>query len=449
MKIRALLLVSFCLNLGLFGAYWVAKRASEPDSATLEFSSKTDPQSPSPRPGSRPGKGSTTVSIEEFPFDWSRVESEDFRQFISNMRSIGVPEETIRDIIIAEINKIYAAKVNALYPPPSTFEFWKASTDRGGRGGRGGGPGGPGGRVVPTSREIEAQVRALDTEKRDVIKELLGISMETAMKKWNGRPSDEDYRLAFLTAEKREQVRSLQERLQNEQRSIWGDDSIPNEEKRAKFLALRDAQSNELKSLLTPREYEDYQLRTSRTAERMRATLGSFEASEQEFREIFRLRSDFEDRFFGQDMDDQTRQAAEAALQRSLANTLGQDRYTEYQLSQDDRYRNIHDFAQRNELPTETARAIYDIQSVVEQERQQILSDASLAAQDRELILAAMAQETQQVLASTLGPELYETYSSRDGRWVSRITSTEQGGRRGGGDMRGGPGGGRGGRGGR
>jgi len=382
------------------------------------------------------------MTVEGFPFDWSGVESEDFRQYIANMREIGVPEATIQDIVIAEINRIYASRIRALYPAPETFEYWKAPAGRGGRGGPGGG------NVVPNTRDIDQQVRALENEKREVIRELLGISMQDALDQWNGRPSNQDYRLGFLTPEKRDQVTAMQDRFQTEQRNLWGDETLSNEERREKFMALRQAEQDELRTLLTPQEYEDYELRTSRTAERMRGTLGSFSPSEQEFREIFRLRSEYEQQFFGQDVDDATRQAAESALEQSLANSLGQDRYEEYKLSQDDRYRSIYDFAQRNELPAETARAIYDIQSVAEAERSQILSDQSLAPQDRELILAAMAEETAQVLQRTLGAELYDTYASRDGRWMARIGSADQGRRGGNFGGRGGMGGGQGGRGG-
>src|SRR2546427_564779 len=45
------------------------------------------------------------------PFNWREVESADFRKYIANLRSIGCPEETIRDIIITDVNKLYAAKL--------------------------------------------------------------------------------------------------------------------------------------------------------------------------------------------------------------------------------------------------------------------------------------------------------------------------------------------------
>src|SRR5438552_3974170 len=43
-------------------------------------------------------------------FNWAQVESTDFKNYIANLRAIHCPEETIRDIIVAEVEKLYAAR---------------------------------------------------------------------------------------------------------------------------------------------------------------------------------------------------------------------------------------------------------------------------------------------------------------------------------------------------
>jgi hypothetical protein len=47
-------------------------------------------------------------------FDWSRIESPDYRTYIANLRSIGCPEQTIRDIITADLDALYASKCETL-----------------------------------------------------------------------------------------------------------------------------------------------------------------------------------------------------------------------------------------------------------------------------------------------------------------------------------------------
>lgn len=45
------------------------------------------------------------------PFNWSQVESADYRTYISNLRSIGCPEQTIRDIVSADVDSnVFAAR---------------------------------------------------------------------------------------------------------------------------------------------------------------------------------------------------------------------------------------------------------------------------------------------------------------------------------------------------
>jgi hypothetical protein len=48
------------------------------------------------------------------PFHWSQIESPDFATYVANLRSIGCPEATIRDIVAAEMKEIFDEKRRAL-----------------------------------------------------------------------------------------------------------------------------------------------------------------------------------------------------------------------------------------------------------------------------------------------------------------------------------------------
>src|SRR4051812_6690691 len=43
-------------------------------------------------------------------FDWSKIESEDFGQYMANLRAIGCPEETVQSLVLSEINQLFAPK---------------------------------------------------------------------------------------------------------------------------------------------------------------------------------------------------------------------------------------------------------------------------------------------------------------------------------------------------
>jgi hypothetical protein len=47
-------------------------------------------------------------------FDWSTEESADYKTYLANLRAIGCPEETVRDIIIAAVDKLLASRSRAI-----------------------------------------------------------------------------------------------------------------------------------------------------------------------------------------------------------------------------------------------------------------------------------------------------------------------------------------------
>jgi hypothetical protein len=52
--------------------------------------------------------------MEPKALSWSQVESSDYRTYIANLRRIGCPEQTIRDIITADLDGLYSPKREAL-----------------------------------------------------------------------------------------------------------------------------------------------------------------------------------------------------------------------------------------------------------------------------------------------------------------------------------------------
>src|SRR6266481_4686092 len=48
----------------------------------------------------------TNMFGEGFRLSWSNIESTNYQTYIANLRGIGCPEETVRDIIITDISKL-------------------------------------------------------------------------------------------------------------------------------------------------------------------------------------------------------------------------------------------------------------------------------------------------------------------------------------------------------
>jgi hypothetical protein len=58
------------------------------------------------------------------PFDWRTVESTDYRQYVANLRAIGCPEKTLRDIIMADVTDLFRER--ARHSPSNRCEYWKS-----------------------------------------------------------------------------------------------------------------------------------------------------------------------------------------------------------------------------------------------------------------------------------------------------------------------------------
>src|SRR4030095_2131374 len=117
MSAKKVALISICLNFLLLAAVaYLLKQPPPPSVIVLETNA---PAKVVERHIEVP------VNVPE-PFDWRKVESEDYRQYIANLRAVGCPEQTVRDIIIADVAALFEARRRPLVQPFEGFKFWKA-----------------------------------------------------------------------------------------------------------------------------------------------------------------------------------------------------------------------------------------------------------------------------------------------------------------------------------
>ena len=211
-------------------------------------------------------------------FGWETVESEDYRKYIANLRSIGCPEETIRDIIIADVNKLFESRRKDS-TPKKEFKFWQTGMQMFAG--------------MMDEEKIKKQ-QELAREKRALLKELLGIEpeekMDMAAMFGGANPFEE--MLGFLTPGKQTQVMELEQKYAAKQMKAFKN-GAPDAEDMKEVAKMQKEKEAELAQLLTPKEKEDYELRMSQTAMMMRMQLGSFDPNEQEFRDVFKLKKQY------------------------------------------------------------------------------------------------------------------------------------------------------------
>src|SRR5688572_17900516 len=116
MKERSLIIIFTVIAAGLIAGIITLKRSAPRTNDALEAQAMNDSTDGStPRIKYKAVKQEAGTGGQNVPhFHWTEVESPDYKEYIAKLRDIQCPEETIRDIIIADINKLYAPREAAL-----------------------------------------------------------------------------------------------------------------------------------------------------------------------------------------------------------------------------------------------------------------------------------------------------------------------------------------------
>lgn len=345
---------------------------------------------------------------------WQALEASDYPAYIENLRSFGCPEETIRDIIIADIAKLYAQMRSTLRQQAQGGRYWLMSEKA-------------------ETPQVRLRLRELEKEEQKLVKDLLGVDLKRELAKYTGEEASVENSLSFLPAEKRERVATVEDKYAELEEDVYARGTFLEEDQEAlkKIQRQRDA---ELAQLLSPEELEGYQMRNSETALAVRASLAGFQPSEEEFQKIFRLQKTFDDQF-GQAFDNtddnalairaRAEEDAQKALDLEVQKTLGPQRYAEYERTQDQEFRMLQQLGERYELPKEAINSVYDMKLAAERQKQQVELNANLTEQQREQMLAAIARETQRGVAGVMGEAAYKTYQRNAGQWIEGLATPD------------------------
>jgi LysM repeat protein len=342
----------------------------------------------------------TNVVVRRQFFTWQEIETADYPTYIANLRDIGCPEPTIRDIIIADINALYARKRATEIVTPEQ-QWWRAEPDT---------------NVLQTAT---AKGRELEQERRELLARLLGTNWESGDLVSLPRPSRpaillDGPVLGALPLDVKESVQAIAARAQDrvqvytEAQRKEGKPVDP-----AELARLQQQTRLELTQVLSPPQTEEFLLRYSQNASALRAELGQlkyFNATPDEFRAVFRATDNFDQQLGllagATDANSaEQRTALQTQRENALKLALGPERYAQYRLLQDPTYQNAYAAALDADAP-EAVGALYDINQASAQELARIRANTNLTAEQRDLELKKAELEQLQATAQALGQEL-------------------------------------------
>ena len=366
-----------------------------------------------------PGKQARTVVPEATTvtnkFRWEQLESEDYRAYIERLREIGCPEQTIRDIIISDLDKLFSPRLRALYPYRENLQYWQPEEVE----------------LLNNVNQDQAlrDQRTIEGEKRAVIKELMGVDLLAERLKDKGQEDYYQRRLAFLPEDKRSEVRDVLEKFHDLGWSIrekqWKDGAELSATDRAELSRLRREKDAALNALLTGPEREQFDLWLSDAAAEVRHDVYGMDATEQEFLTIYKMQKQFEQQWPADTIDlsdPLTRQRYEQgkeAMQSTLRAQLGDARYAAYQRGQDPVFHELSSTVSRYNLPPQKAVEVYEYKKDYLGFRDAVGFNAALTPEQKDAAFRALYEETLRSIKEALGEPAYTDYM-RKAQWLQQ-----------------------------
>ncbi|RME96590.1 MAG: hypothetical protein D6766_00250 [Verrucomicrobia bacterium] len=317
----------------------------------------------------------TNIVVQARPLRWSDLESTNYLRYIQNLRSIGCPEATIRDIITAEVDALFARRRAREIVRPR-HQWWRAEPD------------------PELAEAARRQEQALEAERRALLTRLLGTNAFPALAEAVGHPLDGPV-LGELPEETRLKVREIE--LERARQAATGADD-------------EAAWRQRLAEVLSPEQLEEYLLRYSSSAEHLRTELGALDVGPERFRELWRRLDPLERELQALQREGDPAKAARAAellaqREAALKDTLAPEEYETLVLQRDPQFQAMRARLEQAGLPEKWARPLYEIDQATAEERARIEADPTLTEEERQAQLAAMEAERAAAIRTLLGPE--------------------------------------------
>lgn len=365
MRWRLTLWVSVGLNVALAAGWYLAVRqpAQSPTPAAAPAESATSAAATVVR---------TNVVVRRQNLTWDMIESEDYPTYIANLRAIGCPESTIRDIIVADVTELFVERRAKEVTVPA-HQWWRSDPD------------------PEVAKAAQAKLEALEKERRDLLTRLLGPRWDVEAE----RAAKEELaavewilsgpHLGDLPAVTKQTVLDIIEGAQRRYEEQFAD----KEPDPAAVARLRKETRDQLARVLTAEQLEEYLLRYSETAHTLREQLRGLDLSPEEFRRVFRLADPLDLELqvnLAGDAPAAARRRKELEQQReaALERELGPERARVYRLNQDPLFQQARLTIQQLGGEAEAVLPLYQIYQEIERETRRIQNDPSLSEDERE-----------------------------------------------------------------
>jgi len=355
---------------------------------------------PAPAPGVEIRTEIRTNSVVRYQnITWAQIESTNLDAYITNLKALGCPKTTIRDIVLAEVNQPFARR-RVTQIVTTDQEWWKTEPD------------------PAVARAASRQLRELEAERRARLTALLGPDWETEtdVDAW----VESNYgltgpRLGTLPPETK---RALYDIAAGDPEGGAGRGSRAS--RRGSATNTWQSDREKLKGWLTPVALNEYLLRYSQTANYLRADTRGVNFQPQQFQDLFTtidpilLQPDYYYQGSSAELRDRQR-ALQAQYEAALQKSLGSQTYQALRLNQDPLYISAATAVKQAAIPAQYLTKLYQVGVATQAELDRVRNDTTLTADDKITALSAARVEQQKAIEKLIGAEAFQ-------RWLQTQT---------------------------
>ena len=339
----------------------------------------------------------TNALLQPRLLSWKDIESDDYPTYAQNLRGIGCPPETVRDIIVADVNTLFERRRTSEVPH-AAHQWWRLEPD------------------PELAGQIAAKSAALERERRALLTTLLGEGWDIGDAVGGGETRGGDLGgpvLGDLSDDARRQVRAIERSSRERAEAL-----VEGREDGKPLTAAESGQierdlRTRLAAVLSPEQLEEYLLRHSLTARNLRTRLKGIEVTPEEFRGLFHALDAIESEraTLAETTDPVARkrlaeldQKEQAALERGI----GAARYVRLRLDQDAVFRETWTVAERAGVAAEHVIPLYQVNQAAIEERRRVLANDALAPEEQTRLLAELYEQRLLALRALVGEQAFQ-----------------------------------------
>jgi len=319
-------------------------------------------------------------------FSWQDVETDPYRTYIESLRAVGCPDDKIRTIVVADVNELFD-KRRLQEAVRHDIQWWRPEAQN-----------------LAIVNVLQERGRALEEQRAALIAKLLGEEAATQEKSdtllWSSVQLTGPV-LGALAPDVHNEVQDICARsMERHQNYFWTRVNEGQPMNQVEMAKLREQTRSDLRKILNDDQVEEFVLRYSHNASRLREELRGFEPTPDEFRKIFRAIDPLEHQMqleYGgpEAMSEKQRERFDGQRNEAIREALSPERYQAFLLTKDPLYRQAQMVALQYGAPPKAILPLYKMTKLNESKRQEIINDASLTAQQKSEALNAMNIEQQ------------------------------------------------------